>query len=147
MNHLPLCRFAFFCEHNSLSPLYLSFYYYNHLILYPLFCLPRYHSLLSFLPFLDLIRTISIVALGKCDTVPIAIQSLTLPTASPSSLMTVTSLVMQNRRSKASGKPPLRLPIIAPKEDLFADAFAKSEKTLVAPPRIRLPPRSRTGCW
>ncbi|KAJ5162868.1 transcriptional regulator family: Fungal Specific TF [Penicillium coprophilum] len=53
---------------------------------------------------------------------------------------------MQNRRSKASGKPPLRLPIIAPKEDLF-DAFAKSEKPLIAPPRIRLPPRSRTGCW
>lgn len=56
------------------------------------------------------------------------------------------SLVMQHRRSKVSGKPPLRLPIIAPKEDLF-DAFAKSEKVLIAPPRIRLPPRSRTGCW
>lgn len=54
------------------------------------------------------------------------------------------SLVMQNRR-KLSAKP-LRLPIIAPKEDLF-DAFAKSEKALGAPPRIRLPPRSRTGCW
>jgi hypothetical protein len=59
--------------------------------------------------------------------------------------MTVTSLVMQNRRSKVSGKPPLRLPIIAPKEDLYAD-LAKSDK-LIAPPRIRLPPRSRTGCW
>ncbi|KAJ5748069.1 uncharacterized protein N7511_009765 [Penicillium nucicola] len=53
---------------------------------------------------------------------------------------------MQNRRSKVSGKPPLRLPIIAPKEDLFADAFNKAEKSLIAPPRIRLPPRSRTGC-
>ncbi|KAK4906731.1 hypothetical protein LTR66_017693, partial [Elasticomyces elasticus] len=58
--------------------------------------------------------------------------------------MTV-SVVMQNRRSKVSGKPPLRLPIIAPKEDLFAE-LAKSDK-LIAPPRIRLPPRSRTGCW
>ncbi|CAG7928166.1 unnamed protein product [Penicillium olsonii] len=58
--------------------------------------------------------------------------------------MTV-SLVMQNRRSKVSGKPPLRLPIIAPKEDLFAE-LVKSDK-LIAPPRIRLPPRSRTGCW
>ncbi|KAJ5611540.1 transcriptional regulator family: Fungal Specific TF [Penicillium herquei] len=58
------------------------------------------------------------------------------------SLMTVTSLVMQNRRGHASNKP-LRLPIIAPKEELAG----KPEKSLVAPPRIRLPPRSRTGCW
>ncbi|KAJ5894395.1 hypothetical protein N7495_006086 [Penicillium taxi] len=57
--------------------------------------------------------------------------------------MTVTSLVMQNRRGHASGKP-LRLPIIAPKEELIE---GKPEKSLVAPPRIRLPPRSRTGCW
>ncbi|KAJ5224132.1 transcriptional regulator family: Fungal Specific TF [Penicillium chermesinum] len=57
--------------------------------------------------------------------------------------MTVTSLVMQNRRGHASGKRPLRLPIIAPKEEVAG----KSEKSLVAPPRIRLPPRSRTGCW
>lgn len=57
--------------------------------------------------------------------------------------MTVTSLVMQNRRGHASNKRPLRLPIIAPKEELAG----KPEKGLVAPPRIRLPPRSRTGCW
>lgn len=57
--------------------------------------------------------------------------------------MTVTSLVMQNRRGLASGKRPLRLPIIAPKED----APGKLESSLIAPPRIRLPPRSRTGCW
>lgn len=57
--------------------------------------------------------------------------------------MTVTSLVMQNRRGHASGKRPLRLPIIAPKED----APGKLESSLIAPPRIRLPPRSRTGCW
>ncbi|KAJ5083818.1 transcriptional regulator family: Fungal Specific TF [Penicillium angulare] len=57
--------------------------------------------------------------------------------------MTVTSLVMQNRRGLASNKRPLRLPIIAPKEEVVG----KPEKGLVAPPRIRLPPRSRTGCW
>ncbi|KAJ5235928.1 hypothetical protein N7489_006019 [Penicillium chrysogenum] len=59
----------------------------------------------------------------------------------------MTASLVQNRR-KVSAKP-LRLPIIAPKEDpedLF-DVFAKSEKALSAPPRIRLPPRSRTGCW
>ncbi|KAJ6092919.1 transcriptional regulator family: Fungal Specific TF [Penicillium sp. IBT 16267x] len=56
--------------------------------------------------------------------------------------MTVTSLVMQNRRGHASSRP-LRLPIIAPKEEIIG----KPEKSLVAPPRIRLPPRSRTGCW
>lgn len=57
--------------------------------------------------------------------------------------MTVTSLVMQNRRAHASGKRPLRLPIIAPKEE----SVGKLENGLIAPPRIRLPPRSRTGCW
>ncbi|KAJ5973984.1 hypothetical protein N7481_011194 [Penicillium waksmanii] len=57
--------------------------------------------------------------------------------------MTVTSTVMQNRRAHASGKRPLRLPIIAPKED----SPSKLESGLIAPPRIRLPPRSRTGCW
>ncbi|KAJ5172302.1 transcriptional regulator family: Fungal Specific TF [Penicillium capsulatum] len=57
--------------------------------------------------------------------------------------MTVTSLVMQNRRGHASGRP-LRLPIIAPKEEV---ADGKPDKGLIAPPRIRLPPRSRTGCW
>ncbi|KAJ5157539.1 uncharacterized protein N7482_008639 [Penicillium canariense] len=58
--------------------------------------------------------------------------------------MTATSLVMQNRRGNASAKRPLRLPIIAPKEEVLE---GKSEKSLIAPPRIRLPPRSRTGCW
>lgn len=58
--------------------------------------------------------------------------------------MTVTSLVMQNRRGHASAKRPLRLPIIAPKEE---PVEGKPEKGLIAPPRIRLPPRSRTGCW
>ncbi|KAJ5670256.1 transcriptional regulator family: Fungal Specific TF [Penicillium maclennaniae] len=58
--------------------------------------------------------------------------------------MTTTSLVMQNRRGHASAKRPLRLPIIAPKEE---PVEGKLEKGLIAPPRIRLPPRSRTGCW
>ncbi|KAJ5195124.1 transcriptional regulator family: Fungal Specific TF [Penicillium cinerascens] len=58
--------------------------------------------------------------------------------------MTITSLVMQNRRGQASAKRPLRLPIIAPKEELVE---GKPEQGLIAPPRIRLPPRSRTGCW
>lgn len=58
--------------------------------------------------------------------------------------MTVTSLVMQDRRGHASAKRPLRLPIIAPKEE---PSDAKLDKGLVVPPRIRLPPRSRTGCW
>ncbi|KAJ5142045.1 hypothetical protein N7526_003040 [Penicillium atrosanguineum] len=58
--------------------------------------------------------------------------------------MTTTSLVMQNRRGHASAKRPLRLPMIAPKEE---PVEGKIEKGLIAPPRIRLPPRSRTGCW
>jgi hypothetical protein len=58
--------------------------------------------------------------------------------------MTVTSLVMQNRRGDASAKRSLRLPIIAPKEEVLE---GKSDKSMIAPPRIRLPPRSRTGCW
>lgn len=58
--------------------------------------------------------------------------------------MTVTSLVMQNRRGHASAKRTLRLPIIAPKEEVHE---GKPDKSTIAPPRIRLPPRSRTGCW
>ncbi|KAJ5298641.1 uncharacterized protein N7443_006761 [Penicillium atrosanguineum] len=58
--------------------------------------------------------------------------------------MTTTSLVMQNRRGHASAKRPLRLPMIAPKEE---PVEGKIEKGLIVPPRIRLPPRSRTGCW
>lgn len=58
--------------------------------------------------------------------------------------MTVTSLIMQNRRGHAPANRPLRLPIIAPKEESVDGKF---DKGLIAPPRIRLPPRSRTGCW
>jgi hypothetical protein len=58
--------------------------------------------------------------------------------------MTATSLVMQNRRGHASAKRTLRLPIIAPKEEVLE---GKLDKSMIAPPRIRLPPRSRTGCW
>ncbi|EPS27574.1 hypothetical protein PDE_02517 [Penicillium oxalicum 114-2] len=58
--------------------------------------------------------------------------------------MTVTSLVMQNRRGHASAKGTLRLPMIAPKEEILE---GKSDKNTSTTPRIRLPPRSRTGCW
>ncbi|KAL2003457.1 hypothetical protein VTN02DRAFT_3768 [Thermoascus thermophilus] len=69
-----------------------------------------------------------------------------------SGLMTVTSLVMPNRRGEAAGKQPLRLPIIAPKDvsssstssGLSANVNAPH---LTVPARVRLPPRSRTGCW
>jgi hypothetical protein len=64
--------------------------------------------------------------------------------------MTATSLVMQNRRgNNASAKRTLRLPIIAPKEEIVdTTAFSKAvDKANLIAPRIRLPPRSRTGCW
>ncbi|CAL5867716.1 uncharacterized protein PFLUO_LOCUS1935 [Penicillium psychrofluorescens] len=64
--------------------------------------------------------------------------------------MTATSLVMQNRRgNNVSAKRTLRLPIIAPKEEIIdTTSFSKAigKASLIAP-RIRLPPRSRTGCW
>ncbi|KAL2215657.1 fungal-specific transcription factor domain-containing protein [Thermoascus aurantiacus ATCC 26904] len=66
--------------------------------------------------------------------------------------MTVTSLVMPNRRGEASGKQPLRLPIIAPKDDVSSSTSSSvsanvNAPNLTIPARVRLPPRSRTGCW
>lgn len=64
-------------------------------------------------------------------------------------LMTTTStLVMQDdRRGEPSNKQPaLRLPAIAPKDDLSSSASSSRSGPSV-PPRARLPPRSRTGCW
>ncbi|KAJ5477234.1 hypothetical protein N7539_007378 [Penicillium diatomitis] len=58
--------------------------------------------------------------------------------------MTVTSLVMQNRRGHASAKGTLHLPMIAPKEEVLE---GRLDKIPGSSPRIRLPPRSRTGCW
>ncbi|OJJ47443.1 hypothetical protein ASPZODRAFT_14899 [Penicilliopsis zonata CBS 506.65] len=71
--------------------------------------------------------------------------------------MTVTSLVMPARRTDAPRKQrPVRLPLIAPKDDclqlpvtgkLARQRIPASPGTLATPPRVRLPPRSRTGCW
>lgn len=65
----------------------------------------------------------------------------------------ITTLVMQDdRRGESSKKQPLRLPIIAPKDDLSSSASSSRSGHLgfigpAVPPRARLPPRSRTGCW
>jgi hypothetical protein len=67
--------------------------------------------------------------------------------------MTATTLVMQGtQRGEPSKKPAVRLPIIAPKDDLSSSASSNRSLTLhtknvTVPPRARLPPRSRTGCW
>lgn len=64
-----------------------------------------------------------------------------------------TTLVMQDeRRGDSSRKQPLRLPIIAPKDDHSSSASSSRSGHLgpigpAVPPRARLPPRSRTGCW
>ena len=60
--------------------------------------------------------------------------------------------MQEENRGDASRKPPLRLPIIAPKDDHSSSASSSSRggKTTTGPsvpPRARLPPRSRTGCW
>ncbi|KAJ9294772.1 transcriptional regulator family: Fungal Specific TF [Paecilomyces variotii] len=60
---------------------------------------------------------------------------------------------MPNRRGgTSSGKQPLRLPIIAPKDDASSSRSANrstdvNSPNLSVPSRVRLPPRSRTGCW
>jgi hypothetical protein len=66
--------------------------------------------------------------------------------------MTVTSIVMPNRRAEATEKHASRLPIIAPKDDVYPRAPHPAGSRINAthlgvPPRVRLPPRSRTGCW
>ncbi|KIV78327.1 hypothetical protein PV11_10054 [Exophiala sideris] len=65
-------------------------------------------------------------------------------------MLTTTILVMQeNRRGESSKRQPPRLPVIAPKDDLSSSASASRSGHLgpSVPPRARLPPRSRTGCW
>ena len=65
----------------------------------------------------------------------------------------VATLVMQgNKRWDSSKKQQLRLPIIAPKDDHSSSASSNRSLSLGTPgtnvpPRTRLPPRSRTGCW
>lgn len=67
--------------------------------------------------------------------------------------MTSTStLVMQDDRRGDSSRKQLRLPIIAPKDDHSSSASSSRSGHLSTvgtsvPPRARLPPRSRTGCW
>ncbi|KIX07082.1 uncharacterized protein Z518_05059 [Rhinocladiella mackenziei CBS 650.93] len=65
-------------------------------------------------------------------------------------MTSVSTIVMQDdKRGESSKKQPLRLPIIAPKDDLSSSA-SSSRSSRVGPgvlPRARLPPRSRTGCW
>lgn len=65
-------------------------------------------------------------------------------------LMTVTSFGMPNRRGDAAEKHSLRLQIIAPKDDVYGTSSNPTRintTNLNVPPRVRLPPRSRTGCW
>ncbi|OAG42177.1 hypothetical protein AYO21_03631 [Fonsecaea monophora] len=51
-----------------------------------------------------------------------------------------------DKRGEALRRPPLRLPVIAPKEDQSSSASSSRSGPSV-PPRSRLPPRSRSGCW
>jgi hypothetical protein len=60
--------------------------------------------------------------------------------------------MQDERRGDSSRKQPLRLPIIAPKDDHSSSASSSRSGHLgsigpAVPPRARLPPRSRTGCW
>jgi Fungal Zn(2)-Cys(6) binuclear cluster domain len=65
--------------------------------------------------------------------------------------MTATLVMQDEKRGDASRKAPMRLPIIAPKDDLSSSASSSRSGHATSgpaiPPRARLPPRSRTGCW
>ncbi|KAL4930606.1 uncharacterized protein BDV17DRAFT_280586 [Aspergillus undulatus] len=57
---------------------------------------------------------------------------------------------MSARRGQSSRKRPVRLPIIAPKDDVASGAHVGAPATAratIVQPRLRFPPRSRTGCW
>ncbi|KAL2808675.1 hypothetical protein BJX63DRAFT_408488 [Aspergillus granulosus] len=58
---------------------------------------------------------------------------------------------MSSRRSTPSRKRPLRLPTIAPKDDVMpmhpVGGAPTAARAAVIQPRLRFPPRSRTGCW
>ncbi|KAL4985046.1 hypothetical protein BDW68DRAFT_189976 [Aspergillus falconensis] len=58
---------------------------------------------------------------------------------------------MSNRRGQSSRKRPLHLPAIAPKDEVTPLSRHGSSPTAVRAtmiqPRLRFPPRSRTGCW
>lgn len=66
--------------------------------------------------------------------------------------MTATSIVIPTGSDMLAGKHSLRVPVIAPRIKGFAlpsppESSPLKSMSLGAPPRIRLPPRSRTGCW
>jgi hypothetical protein len=59
--------------------------------------------------------------------------------------------MQDDKRGDPSRKPTLRLPVIAPKDDYSSSASSsrsgQPSTGPAIPPRTRLPPRSRTGCW
>lgn len=62
--------------------------------------------------------------------------------------MSTTLVMTEEKRGDSSKKGPLRLPIIAPKDDVSSSASSsRSGHHSSIPTRARLPPRSRTGCW
>ncbi|KAL3441153.1 hypothetical protein BJX65DRAFT_259494 [Aspergillus insuetus] len=65
--------------------------------------------------------------------------------------MTIIGSEMSSRRSTPSRKRPLRLPTIAPKDDVMplnpAGGAPTASRAAIIQPRLRFPPRSRTGCW
>ncbi|KAL4911672.1 hypothetical protein BDW62DRAFT_59683 [Aspergillus aurantiobrunneus] len=65
--------------------------------------------------------------------------------------MTMVGEEMSTRRGQPLRKRPLRLPTIAPKDDTMPLNSCGSAPTAVRAttlqPRLRFPPRSRTGCW
>lgn len=60
--------------------------------------------------------------------------------------LTTVLLMQDGKRLEATRRPPLRLPVIAPKDDHSSSA-SSSRSGPTGPSRARLPPRSRTGCW
>jgi len=64
--------------------------------------------------------------------------------------VTICLTIMQDdKRGEPSRKTP-RLPTIAPKDNQTSSAGSSRSGRISAPtvpPRARLPPRSRTGCW
>ncbi|KIW42503.1 uncharacterized protein PV06_06048 [Exophiala oligosperma] len=57
--------------------------------------------------------------------------------------------MQDDKRGESSKRQPPRLPVIAPKDDRSSSASSSRSGQLgpTVPPRARLPPRSRTGCW
>ncbi|KAL4961450.1 Zn(II)2Cys6 transcription factor [Aspergillus stella-maris] len=60
--------------------------------------------------------------------------------------MTILGPGMSARRGQSSRKRPMRLPTIAPKDEV-APGAPTTIKAAIVQPRLRFPPRSRTGCW